>query len=185
MYDTISPVAALPIATCLRVLLHDTATSGTGTSHALLQQLGLLDSLQFRDTSLHIDPRNLIRAHNGLVVMRIVAGVGGSYAPRFQAQAEQANPDLSFRNWWSTVVLRDHSDHRWTRKDLVLAMANKEGGAHLDPAQPESIHALEERNSMGWIYIDADGERPFQSSPLAPSIRQLARETILTLSDDD
>ena len=138
MYDTVSPVAALPLATSLRVILHN-----TGSSHAILHQLGLDRQLGFRDTSHHRDSRNLIPAHDGLVVMKMTSGVGGTYVPRVEAHAEMANPDLPFTTWWESMVLQDAQGHSWTRKKLVLDLANKEGGAHLDPTQPASIRALE------------------------------------------
>ena len=175
MYDIVSPIAALPLATCVRVLLHQTTTS-----HAVLQQLGVLSSLRFRDTSWHGIPGNLL-AHNGLVVMEMTSGVGGRYVPRLAVTAEQGNPDLSFGRWWNDMVLKDAPGTTWTRKSLILEVANKEGGAHLDPSQPASIRALEHENSMGWVFNDAEGERPFANNPLAPSVRQIAREVELTL----
>ena len=46
LYDDTTPAAALPLATCLRVLLHH-----TDRSHALLHQLGELDGTMFVDTA--------------------------------------------------------------------------------------------------------------------------------------
>jgi hypothetical protein len=177
MYDTVSPVAALPLATCLRVILHN-----TGSSHAILHQLGLDLKLYFRDTSLHPSPGNMLPAHNGLVVMRVTAGVGARYVPRLEAEGEFGNPHLQFAQWWEAMVLRDNESRTWTRRGIVLDLANKEGGAHLDPYQPESIRALEQENSMGWTFVSSDGNRPFENGPMAPSVRQIAREVDLTLA---
>jgi hypothetical protein len=177
MYDTVSPVAALPLATCLRVILHN-----TGSSHAILHQLGLELQLYFRDTSMHVDPANMLPAHNGLVVMELTAGVGARYVPRLKGQGEIENMDLPFAQWWEAMVLRDNDGRTWTRRKLVLELANKEGGAHLDRRQPESIKALEHENSMGWSFVSSDGNRPFENGPMAPSVRQIAREVELTLT---
>jgi len=49
------------------------------------------------------------------------------------------NEDVSFGQWWAMTVLRDAAGRTWSRKKLVLDLANKEGGAHLDPRQPEAI----------------------------------------------
>jgi hypothetical protein len=177
MYDTVSPVAALPLATSLRVILHN-----MGSSHAILHQLGLDQKLAFRDTSAHPIPGNLLLAHDGLVVMKMTSGVGGSFVPRLEVPgSETNNPDLRFSEWWQQMVLRDAKGRTWTRERLVLDLANKEGGAHLDPKQPASIRALEQENSMGWTFTQNGVGRPFENGPLAPSVRQIAHEVELTL----
>lgn len=179
MFDTVSVAASLPIATCLRVLLHNRQTS-----HALVHQLGLESKLKFRDTALQIDPRNLIITHNGLVLYQVEAGVGGRYVPRCAVGGSFfTNADLPFGQWWAMVVLRDAQGHEWTRRKLVLDLANKEGGAHLDPRQPEAIRELEQNNSMGFVYVDDRGEQPFMNGPLGPSVRQIAHEVEATFKD--
>lgn len=180
LYDEVTPAAALPLATCLRVLLHDTAKS-----HALLEQVGALTSTLFADTAMPIDPRNLLPAHNGLVVLQVQRGSGGSYVPRCVADAAWDNPPLRFSTWWSAVVLRDAQRRTWVRRDVVLALANKEGGAHLDPSQPEEIKALERENSMGWVYIEGDEQSPFLNSPLPATVRQIAHEVLVTLQSPE
>lgn len=181
LYDSKTPAAALSIATCLRVLLHDSSVTGRGGSHALLPQMGILGDVRFCDTSTHLDPRNLIPMHNGLVVFEVTGGVGGRYIPRCSGNAEYDNDRVRFPEWWSMLVLRDHSGREWTRKQLILTVTNKEGGAHLDPTRPEKIRALEDENSMGMVFVGPTGEQPFLNNPIPPSVRQIAREVLLTL----
>ena len=60
---------------------------------------------------------------------------------------------------------------------MVLAIANQEGGAHIDPSQPVDVRAIEEENSMGFGYSDPiAGDRPMSTGPLLPAIRQIAYE---------
>jgi hypothetical protein len=60
---------------------------------------------------------------------------------------------------------------------MVLAIANQEGGAHIDPSQPVDVRAIEEENSMGFGYSDPiAGDRPTSAGPLLPAIRPIAFE---------
>lgn len=76
IFDAGNRVIGYPLSTTVRVLVHNTRTS-----HALLEQTGDLSSMPFLDTSLPIDPKNLL-SHGGLVVMQMTTGRGASWVPR-------------------------------------------------------------------------------------------------------
>ena len=178
MYDSGKHWAALPLAATLRLLLHDTRNS-----HALLGQLGELHNLEFCDTAHHRDPANLIRSHEGLVSMAVIGGTPGWwYVPVLTNNEDRPDyPFVSFNSWWDLMVLQDSIGHSWTRRSLVLDIANREGGAHVDPVQSEAIRAVQVENSMGWVVKDSRGDGTFENRPFSPSIRQIAWEVQLTL----
>ncbi len=173
-FDGGQRVVGYPLATTIRVLVHD-----TGRSHALLALLGELSTMPFPDTSAPIDPSNLL-AQGGLVLKKMTVGTGMEWVPRSEVPvpAPGAEPrDVPFRSWWDTDVMKDSSGTLWSRSRVVLSVANKEGGAHVDPAQPVDVRAIEEENSMGWTYHDPIiGDQPMSRGPLMPSIRQIAYE---------
>jgi hypothetical protein len=177
-FDAGTRVAAYPLAVCLRVLLHQTSQSAS-----LLTQLGLQSSLRFLDTSVHVDPRNLIPSHTGLCILQMSMGVGSSWVPLHSCHAEHVNPALRFDRWWNDAVIRDWTRETWSRAKIVLDLANKEGGGHVDPNQPLDLKALEEDNSMGWTHSDpiVGKEQPVLNGPLLPSVRQVAHEMQSTL----
>lgn len=73
----------------------------------------------------------------------------------------------------------------WSRRQFVLTLANKEGGAHVDPNLNEDYERLCRRNGLGWTYSDdANQESAFLGSPIAASVRQIAHETLTTLNDN-
>lgn len=175
IFDAGNRVIGYPLSTTVRVLVHNTRTS-----HALLEQTGDLSSMPFLDTSLPIDPKNLL-SHGGLVVMQMTTGRGASWVPRVAVPGPPvpgAEPRLvPFGTWWTQDVMKDHNGKLWSRARMVLAIANKEGGAHIDPTQPVDLRAIEEENSMGWHYHDPlVGNQPMSNGPLMPSIRQIAHE---------
>jgi hypothetical protein len=178
-FDSGSRVVAYPLATTIRVLVHR-----TGSSHALLAQLDELSKMPFLDTALPVNPRNMLKSHGGLVIMKMTSGTGIEWVPRKEVPpVPLAQPhDIPFRSWWENDITRDSIGNLWSRRNLVLSIANKEGGAHIDPAQPLDIHAIEEENSMGWTYNDAlIHDQPASNGPLLPSIRQIAYEVELSI----
>lgn len=174
-FDSGKRVVGYPMATTVRVLVHETASS-----HALLAQLGELNSITFIDTSMPFNPRNLLVSHEGLVMMKMTVGVDADWVPlnEIPVPPPGAEPrDVPFNTWWNTDVMRDSQGTTWNRRRMVLTVANKEGGAHIDPHQPVDVRAIEEENSMGWSYQDPiNGSQPFSHGPLMPSIRQIAYE---------
>lgn len=175
-YDAEEPAFALDLAVCIRVLLHSTTHS-----HALLWELRPEDSTRFVDSAWHIDPTNLIPSHNGLVTMGFSGDGPLPWAPRLWSAANVSNPRLRFPIWWKSIVVRDESRCTWTRERVVLDLANKEGGAHVDPSSDSTLRALEQEGSMGWVHVSNGLETPFLSSLLRPSARQIAHEVIETI----
>jgi hypothetical protein len=176
-FDAGNRVTGLPLATTIRVFVHDTSNS-----HALLAQVGELKSTTpFIDTALRDDPANLITSRFGLVLMKMTAGVEATWVPRAEVPGPPTPGALPryvpFKSWWEDGVLRDAKGTSWSRKGIVLAIANKEGGAHIDPEQPLDVRAIEKDNSMGWTYSDPlKTDEPMSNGPLMPSIRQIAYE---------
>jgi hypothetical protein len=131
VFDASNPVVGYPLSTTIRVLVHQTTVS-----HALLEQSGDLSKMPFRDTSLAINPANLL-AHGGLVVMQMTMGQGAAWIPRLAVPGPSVpgaeSRDVPFGSWWKTDVMKDHDGIVWSRSRMVLSIANKEGGAHIDP----------------------------------------------------
>lgn len=161
------------LAVSLRVLLHD-----TNSSHSLLGQLGRLD-LPFLSTAVPRDSRSII-AHTGLVM---IAGRG--VATRHEAMLDGVPMVAwrSFAEWWNEVIIVDDERAELTRRALVLAVANRDGGAHVDPKLNETYARLSRANSIGWTRHSGG-----QSAPIGmvewSSIRQIAHEVLRTLVPD-
>jgi hypothetical protein len=69
----------------------------------------------------------------------------------------------------------------FTRKDLVLSIANQDGGAHVDPQLDEDYAGLTRKNSIGWV-AEIDGKIiPNESNPALASIRQIAYKVLESL----
>ena len=166
------------IALVIRVLVHDTAMS-----HSLLAQLGIKDSLAWADSAPVIDnDPNIVARSPGLTSMGWGAD-GIAFSARYMDSIERSDSTryVSFKDWWERPVILDSNDAEFSRKELVLALVNKDGGAHLDRLN-EKTHALVHGNSAGFVRVDmAGGPSEPIPTPIYASVRTVAEELLLTL----
>jgi hypothetical protein len=157
------------LAVTVRVLLHDTKGS-----KSLLGQLGWKSGHDFLDSAIGYDSKNLLPQH-GLVALRIGGG-GGSYdAPLGNGSPSRPYKYVRFPNWWNQTVIFDSRQHAFNRRDLVLVLSNKDGGAHVDPTLDQAYVELSRNNSVGWTIQDGSGRRPMIEVE-RHSMRQIAYE---------
>lgn len=175
---------ATEIASKARVLLHD-----TDTSRSLLGQVKVKDRISYLNTADPLDPRNLL-SHHGLLVIKMTiprsgqatfdpsTGEGGQYVPALGDGPVRLSP---FQHWWHEIVIKDQAGTTWTRKQIVLELANKEGGSHVHPSQSGRYDKLANKNALGWIYGDGTTEEPLTRNPVYASMRQIGYELEMTL----
>jgi hypothetical protein len=138
------------IAITLRTIFYKSRTSTP-----LLDQLGLAD-IEMTSYSRHIDGGNLL-ADTPLAVIRssayefklLPAFDNGAFPPR----------KLCFGAWWDEIVLRDMAKVEFSRKDLVVFVANQDGGGHVDPEIDEKFYDLKHENSIGLFVANDSGEK--------------------------
>ena len=192
-FDAGSLVEAKLMAVHLRVLLHHTATS-----HALLVQLGLREKLTWVDTAGPVVENNLAGGSTLTILSMSTDGNGNANAIYEAGLGDTAPRELTtpygrivrgfrihFNKWWNDAVVRDNAGREFTRRSLVLALSNQEGGAHVDPQMKEAYTALARSNSIGWAVSDQYGDRPVDSNPVLPSIRQITYEVLTSFDQQE
>lgn len=203
IYDVGNRDAAKFMAVTLRLLLHHTQRS-----HGLLEQLGLGrgkfaqwdfhgPAPKFAGDLAHL-PSNLrleIDAEVGpnkrrhslelalssycrlAVVFNDAAG--SEYMAPLSSLGRQGT--RRFRYWWNDPVIRDTDGRTFSRKDLVLDVANTDGGAHVDPQLEERYMSFSRRNSLGWRFLMGGGDWNGIPKPHLPCLRQISHEALVTL----
>lgn len=169
---------ALHLALVLRVLLHD-----TDQSHSLLGQLGMKNAIPFVDTANPIDPSNLLPTE-GLLMLRLDPSGATYVAPLGDGPPERYERTKPFDLWWTGPVSKTSDGRFFTRFDYVVRMvANREGGAHLDPTPDPDFQDFVRGNPFGWTWEGGEPSprRPAGNEVLA-SIRQVAYEVDQTLA---
>jgi len=186
-FDDGNESEALRIAGVLRTLLHD-----TDTSKSLLGQLGIKDKVQFIDSADPIDPIPTDRQHNGRTIM-VISGMPGLFGIRptmegtkfiaLQSLKPNARGVVSFVEWWKVGCIPGENKARHSREWLVMQMANKEGGAHVDPEITKGYAELR-TTGMG-MTVSSNGVNGFINSPADVSVRQIAWELLASLKQAD
>ena len=175
-YDNGFEGEAKRLAVAIRILVYDTSSCT-----ALLTQLRKMDIL-FYDSAAAFDPRNLATS-NCLTIMKL-SSAGAEFVAPLDNLSPSRNKDkkVSFGRWWNrTPTYKDNAGSIFTRMDLVLAVANKEGGAHIDPKLDQAYANLSRFNSLGWRAVISGVDQDFKNTPVLPSIRQIAHEVLKTL----
>jgi len=162
------------LAASIRVLVHD-----TGRSKSLLGQLGQ-KAIPFYDTSLPYNPKSKM-PYIGLTVMTLT-----KQEAAYAALLDNLPPDtpprwVDFDEWWNRVIFIDKDGSETSRRDLILAVANKDGGAHVDPVLDEKYANLSRRNSLAWRFKGSGGDVPL-GGPEKAAVRQIAHEVLKTLN---
>jgi len=175
-FDSGNHSEAKRLATTLRVLLHDTSKS-----KSLLGLLDLKGQLKFTNTVSPDVPGNLLSYH-GLVGLRMGSQGSSYWAPLGDGPpiSCQQSPS-SFTDWWEQIIINDRVGGVFSRKDLVLTLANRDGGAHVDPKLEPSYAGLTRANSIGWRISDGQTDQALTEIELH-SMRQIAYELLQTLS---
>jgi hypothetical protein len=172
-FDEGTVAEAKRLAVTIRVLVHDTAAS-----KSLLRQVGLKDHLQFYEIAEPVFHGNMA-AYHGFVGLRVSEGEASYFA--WLDDGPYPLRHSPFSEWWTTYVIRDHQAGKFTRKDLVLALANKEGGAHVDPDLEKEYVRLSRENSLRWYFTVEGDQRDWPHDPVPHSVRHIAHELLRTL----
>jgi hypothetical protein len=171
IFDAGNISEAKRIAVVLRVLLHDTKNC-----ISLLGQLKL-KNIKFFSTTRGVNDANLLTQAS---LVQIRTGPNGSqYVVPFDDRPPHLLNWMSYYDWWTQNVFLDDKRRKISRKELVLFIADQDGGAHVDPNLDGVYYDLTRQNSITWF--------DNQNNPLGPnlallSIRQIAFEFFKTLN---
>jgi hypothetical protein len=168
-FDAGNTAEAKRLAIHLRVLLHDTRQQ-----QSLLQQLGVKDSFAFHDVTGPMPER----AKAWIPLAMELSSTGLVYMAKLGPPLRR----VPFSEWWPSPVYKSAVPAcEFTRKSIVLAVANRDGGAHVDP-ELEANYATLSRDDFLTTYV---GGQPIKGGPgpVPEMIRQMAHEVLQTLNE--
>ncbi|WP_155854561.1 hypothetical protein [Paenarthrobacter nicotinovorans] len=88
----------------------------------------------------------------------------------------------TFDYWWTTPRIVDGDLNPVSRKQIVIYLANKAGGAHIDDL-PENWRKIERESGMGIKFSNLKGKTVVDDSPIPAAMRQIAEEVRFTIRD--
>lgn len=176
MYDDGAVDEGARIAVALRTLMHDTKNS-----KSLFTQLGLWDSLV---RSFGPRQRPSCQNWNYVAAFQLTGQPMQLRAvPRFTASAAETT-FVAASAWWDTELVVGISSVPYTRRDLVLNLADKDG-AHFDSTVGEDYDAI---NTFGGFKTrvmrpwpgcgKASGEVTSIDNTLLAGVRHIAHEML-------
>ncbi|RAP38923.1 hypothetical protein DID80_01670 [Candidatus Marinamargulisbacteria bacterium SCGC AAA071-K20] len=171
------PELALALATTIRVLCHDTKNQ-----KSLLSQLKFKTSTHFKNTPF-LESSDNKAPFCGLVYIRLNFDRAW-FEPKFNETTQSTeSSSLHFDDWWNTVIIRDYEGRYLSRKDLVLEMADRDGGAHVDKALGEDYYCISRKHSLTWTF-HKDNNKPVPVTGIEQaSVVQIGHELLCTLKD--
>lgn len=182
-----SEIEAKRLAVIVRTLLHDTSKSTS-----LLSHLSVKSHFKYIDTKFSNDERlHSMTGMHGVegspnqyigLVAKVNDGNSLLAVPLFMQHLPewyQSYQRKSFEQWWGDVII-DINGHKQTRNTLILNVANKDGGAHVDESQPMDYHAIKNTN----VRLKVNGiQTPFERNVVYASVAQIAWELLNSVDD--
>ena len=188
--DLFNEIESKRIATAIRVLIHD-----THNSRSLLLSLGVKEVVKYIDSSSPNNGRlhsmtgmqgvvgSPLDAYLGLVA-KINTGDKLIAVPLYMQHLKEWHASYSkkdFSDWWTAQVY-SHNGNNYTRRDLILFLANKDGGAHVDPEQPEGYQEAKENK----LQLNINGIRAdFDRNIVFATVAQIGWELLNSIDDRD
>lgn len=173
------PGEAKRMATAIRILVHD-----TNHSHSLLSQLAIKHRILYYDTGTTVTDPGIASAF-GLAGMTVTVTKNGPktfWSPNLDPDDDLKRCTVRpFHSWWTRPVIKDNRGEFFSRSRLVLGLANKDGGAHVDPVLDEPYGQLTRHSSIGWQTDGEDGPTEIPGLELA-CVRQVAHELLVSLA---
>lgn len=175
-YDKGDYAEAKRIAVQIRVLVHD-PKNPNARSKSLLGQLGRKSGL-FVDSAYPVAPGNLC-THSGLIVTTSSPGVGAAYTAVLDDHGDGQVRQTDFDTWWNATVFIDSEGRELSRKELVLSVAEQDGGAHVDPTLGNTYADLSRNNSLARHFSNGSKFEPM-TGPEKAALRQIGHEVLKT-----
>jgi hypothetical protein len=171
-FDAGDEAEAQRIATAIRVICHQ-----TGRSMSLVTHLGATGISMLSTACSPVGPGTPSNLAS-LVIRRTDEGVTfKSSAPLDNAPTKRFIP---FADWWETEIICLTAGVRMTRKSLVCAVANQDGGAHVDATLDPDYTVIKSGAGLVATFQPAGGtpvEIPLESHSVA-TLRQIGYEVL-------
>lgn len=217
-FDNGNWAEAKRLAVSGRILLQE-----THTSHSLLGQLGVLDSMEFFHFAGEFDPEQERGVGNRLAPLCFttqgwgaemmtdgsapldmpaeLTELGTVHVPRPGPSRDPVAPlrkQVRFmsrhgrkrvrgaewtlvRPWKNAAIAGTTNGEYFSRWDLVTWVANKDGGAHVDPRLPLKYVEYRDQISHGVVVVGPNGARGRSGNPVPFAIRTIASELDVSL----
>lgn len=174
LFDNGGDYQFINMAVSLRALCHD------GTSVSLLNNIR--EKGRTFPSSVHRNFHDLANAASDHFVVAQVASSTPRILPRLELGPAEMK-QKKFKSWWQETIITDQGKRALSRRGVVLAVSNNDGGAHFSTDVDELYDDLARCNGQGLFAMEAGSWRTFGLAPIQATIRQIAHEVLLGMND--
>ncbi len=150
-YDAGNIAEAKRLSVALRILLYD----GKGRTKSVLSQMGVKGNLSFFAADQDYNWDDVVQHHN---IKTILNQSGVKYIAYTNRKEHPYATILSFDKWWNGLLIKG-DNKSLTRGDIIRAVADTDGGAHID-SSISGIYAEIIKNNIGIGYVTDFGPNP-------------------------
>jgi hypothetical protein len=176
-YDEGHLEEAKRLAMSIRKLVYD-----TDNQTSILSQLNKKGIL-FYDSAADYEPSNLL-TQSSILIMK-TGPEGSEFIAPLDNFQHRRYKKREFNNWWNRAyIFKDKDGNLFSRRDIILEVADTDGGVHVDPNLNQAYANISRFNSLAWRYVNEKGEDMPLPSPVPPAIRQISHEVLKTLQDE-
>jgi hypothetical protein len=153
------------------VLFHETTQS-----HGLLHQL--LPDIERRYFVDYVPPDlSGAEVYSSMGLIMQMGPEGFRYLPN----TGDVRSSTLFPFWWSGTIFKGANQPPVTREVIVNWLANKDGGAHVNPTLPMHYRSITREGGLGWRTNTIEGDQPLLDNPVLPAMRQIAEEILRSI----
>lgn len=154
-------------------MLHD-----TNNSKSLLKQLSKKGKILFYNTC----PDYIFLQSDFFGLTGFALGPNKTnVVPRLDNTDKVGTQFLAFNDWWNKTIIVDNNNKRFSRKDIILNIANKDGGSHVDPKVKVEYDQLSKGQSLNWKQT-IDGLNQNVKLIQLATARQIAHEVLVSFA---
>jgi hypothetical protein len=174
-FDAGDEAEAQRIATSLRVIFHQ-----TDRSTSLLTHLGATGISMLSTACSPVSPGTLTAPSNLASLVFRLTDEGRTFRSTVSLDNAPMKRFIPFADWWSIEIVCLTAGVRMTRRSLVLAVANEDGGAHVADTLKPDYAAIKSGAGLVMTFKPADGdpvEISLESHSVA-TLRQIGYEVL-------
>ena len=179
-YDNGNEIEGKRLALALRILLFD--GKNRSRTIALLTHLNIKDKLRYHSVATEIDRASTNRFYS----FELSTSEGKVHC---KPHLGSSRIKLPFERWWDQILLKNY-ETALTRKDIILSLADKDGGAHVDTILDSDYGDIAKLdgsgirfNALSGVLVTAPDGEPYSGKYELLLARQIAHEILSTFNE--
>ena len=171
-FDNGTFIEGTRISVSLRVLFHDTNRSTSLLNHLNCTDINILSTVRYTEFS----ENDCIRFYDPMIGFKNYGESPGLYPNCYNEMFNDEYVFLPRAKWWNQIV-RVIGDLKLSRKQIVLTLADQDGGAHVDSTVEETYQYANTAIKVIHKYDDGTEIEGFNEASLI-IMRQLGYEVL-------